>query len=323
MEIAFITRFTYASFHKQLRILFDALNKIGVKWYLYDPDLTLHMAKKEVDAVVMWESLNYLKHKKFLSYDNIPFKAPKSYLFYVSDTDRIGIKLAQLILENEFDSIITPSTWSAKGFNYYGIDTKVVPHAFALEKRSNESGKENRGNTVMAFAFHSPLRKGLAFTYSAIYENKDKIERFYNLTRFPMHIPQEVKYDGISDEELSKVYSKTHYLLHPVFGGAFEISILECLALGCTPIVPSKGAWMDFVRPEDAILIESSVDARNWHQIDDLHFGLMVHPSYPDLVEKLHKALEKPFYNNHASYYQETFSPVSIAQKFVKVLEKS
>jgi len=320
MEIAFITRFTYASFHKQLRILFDGLNKIGVKWYLYDPALELHMAKKEVDAVIMWESLNYLKHKKFLSYDNIPFKAPSSYLFYVSDTDRIGIKLAQLILENEFDGVITASTWSAKGFNYYGIDTKVVPHAFALNTRENNVDNENRSNTVMAFAFHSPLRKGLPFTYSAIYENKDKIERFYNLTAFPMHIPQEVKYDGVSDEELENIYSNTHYLLHPVFGGAFEITILECLALGCTPIVPSKGAWMDFVRPEDAILIDSTIDARNWHQIDDLHFGLMVHPSYPDLVEKLREALEKPFYNNHASYYRETYSPVSIAQKFVKAI---
>jgi len=116
------------------------------------------------------------------------------------------------------------------------------------------------------------------------------------------------------------VMKKGTHFFYPVRGGAFEIPVLEALALGLTVIIPDKGAWVDIpLNKDDVYWIKVDGLKRYWFD-NPYHVGNFVEPDVDDAYDKLNEALDNRKNVNSDEYLKE-YSPENIAKQFMDIIK--
>jgi len=317
----------HSSFLSQLDLLVNEFNKNGVKTYVIPNDTPKDEVIKQYNKIKPDAVLLYT----FFSLNNIPpFRHSKLYGFEVSDTDRLGDGVIQKINDLEFDGIITPSRWSASGF--HDVDTKVhiIPHAInpKLEQaRIVYNIFDNDYNTFWIYAPHSKERKGLDIVEQTLphvlnYNAIARVSQFYYNEMIKHGIYAYPLTDEFDDLSYYSYMARCSHFFYPVRGGAFEIPVLEALALGMNVAIPEEGAWTDIpLDHNDVVWIKINGRKRYWFG-NHIHVGNFINIEINDALEALFKLLD--FNTRIDKYkYREYYSVDNVAKMYIDTMFKS
>ena len=334
MKFLFFANNPDVSFGKQVVLLENQLIKLGHRVIHIDHN-TIPELKKIViqnyqpDVVVVWTFFHDIGHPT-MSIKELPEKRDFFLIgFEVSDTTRLSQKAIDMVNELNPDILLTPSKWSKEGFKGVKVPVEVLPHAIDPLIKTKTNSKiydlENNRKKVYVFASHSPVRKGLdivlkvipeiceKYEITVIYKTWNVPERLNCKTYYSIgHVPAHIHYSIMN-------YS-THFF-YPVRGGAFEIPVLEMLALGKTVIIPEKGAWTDIpLDRNDVYWIKVKGLKRYWWD-NPYHVGEFVEPDTEDAKEKLEEALKNPLTVDGEKYFKH-YSPENITKMFLSFIRK-
>jgi glycosyltransferase involved in cell wall biosynthesis len=342
MRFLFFANRPDISFGKQAQILINALRNMGHE--VLDVDHGVHPKVKlkayesfQPDVIVVWTFFHDIGHPT-MAISEMP--KPRKYFligFEVSDTTRLSDKAISMVNELAPDVLVTPSTWSARGFHDTSVPIVVIPHAIdpqLFEAVKNYSklyypSLDYSLPRVFVYANHSFSRKGWDIALSVLQEVCGSRANFNVMLKTWQYFDRSV-YDIACRKLLlsGHVSSALHYasmnqathFFYPVRGGAFEIPVLEMLALGKTVIIPEQGAWTDIpLSRDDVYWIKVSSFKRYWFD-NPYHVGDFVEPDRDDAERKLLSALEGPL-SIDVKKYHEAYSPQAIAEKFVELIK--
>jgi len=346
MKILFITNRPDISFGLQAQILEKALTELGNE--IKDIDHTAPLRTKvnllqsfKPDVVVIWTYFNDIGHPTITIEEfRAMTKGERNFMligFEVSDTDRLSQKAIEMTNEYEFDLLLTPSEWSAQGFIGVNAPVVVLPHAlsyyfyepsrkYKLHIPSIENGNKN----VYIYAQHSFDRKGTDIAIYGVNEEWKKRQDFNVIVKTmqagktimdEIKPPKYVMRGFVSEAFHYSIFKKANVFFYPVRGGAFEIPVLEALALGLTVIIPEKGAWVDIpLNKDDVYWIKVDGLKKYWFD-NSYHIGNFIEPNKDDALDKLDEALNNPK-NVNVNEYLKEYSPKNIASQFLELIKK-
>jgi len=345
MKIMFISNRPDISFGLQSKILEDELRNMGHD--VLDIDHTSSTKIKidkfstfKPDVLVIWTFFHDVGHPT-ITVDEFRQMVGTNRDFFligfeVSDTDRLSDKAISMVNELNPDVLVTPSRWSANGFHDVNIPIVILPHAldpYILEKKDKYRLSfpllEGKDKHVYIYAQHSLDRKGTDISLNVVNKLYEKRQDFNLIIK-----SLSMTYKGITEFKPDKyilrgfvsrfmhyaVMKKGTHFFYPVRGGAFEIPVLEALALGLTVIIPDKGAWVDIpLNKDDVYWIKVDGLKRYWFD-NPYHVGNFVEPDVDDAYDKLNEALDNRKNVNSDEYLKE-YSPENIAKQFVDIIK--
>jgi glycosyltransferase involved in cell wall biosynthesis len=120
------------------------------------------------------------------------------------------------------------------------------------------------------------------------------------------------------DFHYQNMNQSTHFF-YPARGGAFEITVLEMLAMGKTVVIPEQGAWSEIpLSRDDVYWIKVNGLKRYWFD-NSHHVGEFVEPDRYDALRQFDMSLKDPIRVNMKEY-QDVYSPQAIAQRLVQLV---
>ncbi len=131
----------------------------------------------------------------------------------------------------------------------------------------------------------------------------------------------------LTDPDYYSLFAGCDILFYPVRGGAFEIPVIEALALGLDVVVTEKGAWSEWVLDErDVYLIKVAKKVKLWYT-NQFHVCYFLDPDSEDAYQKLVMALanwsldkKKENLENRAILYRERYNYLNIAKEWEKLV---
>ena len=241
--------------------------------------------------------------------------------FCIQDPADFGGSFSANIMENEpLLSIMTPSRWSAVGFERLGIPKEritIIPHGFdpTVFRPDDNQRRVNRYNigikedeivffsmgnfrAVKGLNFLLPAFAKLAASNSKVrlilkgqdrlYGSKELVlKQLANLPNAESKLIQErLIYYGqdMTDQYLATLYRVADVYVAPYIGEGFAMPVLEAAASGLPIICTKGGPTDDFTRPSYALRIDSTL-----HRIDK---GLILWPNLDHLIELMSRAAQ-------------------------------
>lgn len=185
------------------------------------------------------------------------------------------------------DAIVTPSKWTAEVYKKSGINPSkifVAPNGYDPNIFYNKDVRDTNIKTFL-FVGCNQFRKGIDILLKAwisgtkhedsaqliikdspqIYGNtslqQDIININYKTKCAPIHYIDSI----LSDAEMSGLYNKATYIVHPYRGEGFGMHLLEASKCGAIPIVTSGGPSDEFL--DSSIRISTGKRIVNMYEI--------------------------------------------------------
>ena len=328
MRVALIRDFKDTSFGRQARLLERGLKELGHEVTPFDKN----KASKDDLPPGFDDYIYYTVFNTTLFWKGIP-RYGKNIVFEVSDTDALSQLALYFFRQQPVDKIVVPSYWAKQGFFAFGIPIPqliyVIPHALNPDM-FHYPPKEMPHPCVLAILPHSWERKGGDIVVKVFRELMKSGYRFYPLVLVSNLFDERVK--GINavlaplpDPGYYSLFAGCDILFYPVRGGAFEIPVIEALALGLDVVVTEKGAWSEWVlNPNDVYWIKVARKVKLWYT-NQFHVGYFLDPDPEDAYRQLVTALanwslekKKENLKNRALLYRERYNYLRIAEEWEK-----
>jgi len=324
MRVVLVRDFNDNSFKRQAVLLERGLKELG--------HLIVSFDKNKVSKSSLPPGFDdYIYYTIFntqLFWRGVP-RYGKNIVFEVSDTDTLSQLALHFFKHQPVDEIIVPSNWAKQGFRSVPQRIHVIPHALNPDM-FHYSPKEMPHPCVLALLPHSWERKGGDVVVKVFRELKDSGYRFYPLILISNL--QEPSIKGLNavkvplpDPEYYSIFAGCDILFYPVRGGAFEIPVIEALALGLDVVVTEKGAWSEWVLdPSHVYWIKAPKKVKLWYT-NPFHIGNFLDPDPEDAYRQLVTALanwslekKKENLENRAILYRERYSYLNVAKQWEK-----
>jgi len=328
MRIVLVRDFKDTSFGRQARLLEKGLKELGHKIISFDKD----KASKTNLPSGFDDYIYYTVFDTILFWKGIP-RYGKNIVFEVSDTDALSHLALYFFKYQPVNEIVVPSNWAKQGFFTLGVivpqSIHVIPHALNPDM-FHYPPKEMPHPCVLAILPHSWERKGGDIVVKVFRELMKSGYRFYPLVLVSNLFDERIK--GINvvqvplpDPDYYSLFAGCDILFYPVRGGAFEIPVIEALALGLDVVVTEKGAWSEWIlSPSDVYWIKVAKKVRLWYT-NPYHVGYFLDPDPEDAYQKLVTALanwsldkKKENLENRAVLYRERYNYLRIAEEWEK-----
>jgi len=328
MKVALIRDFHNSSFGRQSKLLERGLKELGHQVVSFDKD----KATKTNLPPGFDDYVYYTVFNTNLFWNGIP-NYGKNIVFEVSDTDTLSHLAVNFFKYHPVNAIVVPSNWAKQGFFSLGISVPqpihVIPHALNPDMFYYPP-KEMPHPCILALLPHSWERKGGDVVVNVFRKLLDSGYRFYPLILISNLSEPRIK--GINavkvplpDPEYYSIFAGCDILFYPVRGGAFEIPVIEALALGLDVVVTEKGAWSEWVLdPNHVYWIKAPKKVRLWYT-NPFHVGYFLDPDPEDAYQKLVTALanwsldkKKENLENRAVLYRERYNYLRITEEWEK-----
>ena len=328
MMIALIRDFNQSSFGKQSELLEKGLKELGHEVNSFDKNKT---TKANLPSGFD-DYIYYTIFDTVLFWKGIPHYG-KNIVFEVSDTDAISYTALYFFRQQPVDKVVVPSDWAKQGFYTLGIKIPqpihVIPHALNPDIFIY-SPREMPHPCVLAILPHSWDRKGGDIVVKVFRELMNSGYRFYPVILVSNMLEERIKgmnaiKTPLPDPEFYSIFSGCDILFYPVRGGAFEIPVIEALALGLDVVVTEKGAWSEWIIDNnDVYWIKVAKKIKLWYT-NPFHVGYFIDPDPEDAYRKLVTALanwsfdkKKENLENRAILYRERYNYLRIAEEWEK-----
>ncbi|MEM0142668.1 MAG: hypothetical protein QXL94_01740 [Candidatus Parvarchaeum sp.] len=249
-----------------------------------------------------------------------------AYLWGIADNDKFNEDYIARLKKTDYKAFIVPSEFVAKVFGVprttvikLGLLDDIIP---ALKK------KVSKRYTFYLNASHSWQRRGMDLAIKALDEVYASGKSFSAVLHLWDRNEIEVKrpwlriVDGVLPaEEHYKLMSQSEFLLHPARGGAYEIPILEALALGVTPIIPNVKPFNEIPLSSDDVYYIKWRGNKELYWHNQWHTGLMYSYELTDVVEAINIALVGKAKEIDREKYLEGYSREKKLEEWLKVLE--
>jgi len=328
MRIVLVRDFSENSFGRQAILLERGLKELGHNVISFDKNKTT-----KTDLPSGFD--NYIYYTIFnttLFWKGIP-NYGKNIVFEVSDTDALSHLALYFFRQQPVDKVVVPSNWAKRGFYTLGIPVSqpiyVIPHALSPEIFIYPP-KEMPHPCVLAILPHSWERKGGDIVVKVFRELMNSGYHFYPLIFVSNMLEERIRGMNViktplPDPEYYSLFAGCDILFYPVRGGAFEIPIIEALALGLDVVVTEKGAWSEWVLdPNDAYWIKVAKKVRLWYT-NPYHVGYFLDPDAEDAYHQLVIALanwslekKKENLENRAVLYRERYNYLNVTKEWEK-----
>jgi len=328
MRIALVRDFNENSFGRQARLLERGLKELGHEVTSFDKNKT---SKPNLPSGFD-DYIYYTIFNTKLFWRGIPDYG-KNIVFEVSDTDSLSQLALLFFRQQPVDEVVVPSNWAKHSFYTskppIPQPVHVIPHSLNPDMFYYPP-KIFPHPCVLAILPHSWERKGGDIVVKVFRELMDSGYRFFPLILVSNLSEPRIK--GINtikvplpDSEYYSIFSGCDILFYPVRGGAFEIPVIEALALGLDVVVTEKGAWSEWVlNPNDVYWIKVAKKVRLWYT-NLFHIGYFLDPDPEDAYQKLVTALanwspdkKKENLKNRAVLYRERYNYLNIAKEWEK-----
>jgi glycosyltransferase involved in cell wall biosynthesis len=246
----------------------------------------------------------------------------------IADTDEFNEEIVEKLRGVDYKYFVTPSKYVGEVF---GLDrTEVIPH-FLLDGVDKVAKQKRKQNTVPTFyinASHTWQRRGLDLSFRSLKALAEKGKKFKAVIRVwdanDIQVNEdwcEVVSGYLPYEKHLKLLHNSDYFLHPVRGGAFEMSILEALALGVTPIITDAPPFNEVpLRREDYVGIP--VEKKDYVWRNQWHTGKMWMPELSDVEKVVASVLEGEPLKIDTGKYFEYYNKTRVAKMFLDLIHK-
>ena len=330
MRIALIRDYNENSFKKQAVLLERGLKELGHEVTCFDKNKT---SKSDLPSGFD-DYIYYTVFNTQLFWRGIP-RYGKNIVFEVSDTDALSYLALYFFRNQPVDKIVVPSQWSKQGFFTLGLRIPqpiiVIPHALNHDM-FYYSPKEIPHPCVLAILPHSWDRKGGDIVVEVFRKLMNSGYHFYPLILVSNMLEEKIRgmnavKTPLTDPDYYSLFAGCDILFYPVRGGAFEIPIIEALALGLDVVVTERGAWSEWVLDtNDVYWIKVAKKVKLWYT-NLFHVGYFLDPDPEDAYQKLVTALanwsldkKKENLENRAILYRERYSYLNVAKQWEKLV---
>ena len=330
MRIALIRDYNENSFKKQAVLLERGLKELGHEVTCFDKNKT---SKSDLPSGFD-DYIYYTVFNTQLFWRGIP-RYGKNIVFEVSDTDALSYLALYFLRNQPVDKIVVPSQWSKQGFFTLGLRIPqpiiVIPHALNHDM-FYYSPKEIPHPCVLAILPHSWDRKGGDIVVEVFRKLMNSGYHFYPLILVSNMLEEKIRgmnaiKTPLTDPDYYSLFAGCDILFYPVRGGAFEIPIIEALALGLDVVVTERGAWSEWVLDtNDVYWIKVAKKVKLWYT-NLFHVGYFLDPDPEDAYQKLVTALanwsldkKKENLENRAILYRERYNYLEIAKQWEKLV---
>ncbi|ACB37277.1 glycosyltransferase [Betalipothrixvirus uzonense] len=330
MKIALVRDFIDTSFGRQGKLLEKGLKELGHEVIPFDKNKT----RKEDLPPGFNDYIYYTIYNTQLFWKGISHHG-KNIVFEVADTDAVSHTALYFFRQQPVDEIVVPSQWSKNAFYTLKLPIPqpiyVIPHALNPDMFSYPP-KEMPHPCVLAILPHSWDRKGGDVVVKVFQELMKAGYHFYPLILVSNMLEPRLRglnaiKTPLPDPDYYSIFAGCDILFYPVRGGAFEIPVIEALALGLDVVVTEKGAWSEWVlSEEDAYWIKVGRKVKLWYT-NPFHVGYFLDPDTEDAYQKLVIALanwsldkKKENLENRAVLYRERYSYLNMAKEWEKIL---
>jgi len=328
MKVALVRDFYSSSFGRQSRLLEKGLKELGHDVVSFDK---YKVSKSDLPSGFD-DYIYYTIFNTNLFWNGVP-NYGKNIVFEVSDTDALSPFALYFFKYQPVNEIVVPSNWAKQGF--YALDVTVpqpihvIPHALNPDMFYYPP-KEMPHPCVLAVLPHSWERKGGDIVVYVFRKLLDSGYRFYPIILDGSVLRPPIKgvhiiHTPLPDPDYYSIFAGCDVLFYPVRGGAFEIPVIEALALGLDVVVTEKGAWSEWVlSPSDVYWVKAPKKVRLWYT-NPYHIGYFLDPDPEDAYQKLVTALanwsldkKKENLENRAVLYRERYSYLRVAEEWEK-----
>ena len=322
MRVLLVRDFTDTSFGRQAKLLERGLKELGHEVTPMEKSST---KREDIPPGYDWY-IYYTIYGTHLFWKGIP-DYNRNIVFEVADTDAVSHMVSWFFKTQPVDTIVVPSKFSRDAFftlnNPPPQPIRIIPHA--LNPVMFEVKPANFPHPcVLALLPHSWERKGGDVVLDVFEKLKREGTRFFSLiltareirgfNRVPTPLP---------DPEYYSIFAGCDILFYPVRGGAFEIPVIEALALGLDVVVTGQGAWMEWVlSPDDVYPIRVRGKVRLWYS-NPFHVGFFFDPDPVNALVKLKEALtnwypekKKENLEVRALKYRERYHYLEVAKEW-------
>ena len=327
MKIALVRDFIDSSFGRQGKLLERGLKELGHEVTPFEKNKTT----KETLPPGFQDYIYYTVFNTQLFWKGIP-KHGKNVVFEVSDTDTLSHTALYFFNHQPVDQIVVPSVWTKNAFFTLGLKVpqsiEVIPHALNPDMFSYQP-KELPHPCVLAVLPHSWERKGGDVVIKVFQELMRSEYHFYHIITIQSMLESRLRgFNAVKtplpDPDYYSLFAGCDILFYPVRGGAFEIPVIEALALGLDVVVTDKGAWSEYIEREDAYWIKVARKVKIWYT-NPFHVGYFLDPDPEDAYQQLVTALanwspekKKENLENRAVLYREKYNYLNIAREWEK-----
>jgi hypothetical protein len=328
MKIALVRSFDESSFERQAILLERGLKELGHEVVDFDKTKT----SKSNLPPGFDDYIYYTIFNTQLFWNGIP-NYGKNIVFEVSDTDALSNLALYFFKYQPVNEVVVPSNWAKQGFFALGVSIPqpiyVIPHALNPDMFYYPP-KEMPHPCVLAILPHSWERKGGDIVVKVFRDLMKSGYRFYPLILTSNILEPRVRKINLvqvplPDPEYYSIFAGCDILFYPVRGGAFEIPVIEALALGLDVVVTEKGAWSEWVLDERHVYwIKVAKKVKLWYT-NPYHVGYFLDPDPEDAYQKLVSALanwslekKKEDLENRAILYRERYNYLEIAKQWEK-----
>ena len=248
-------------------------------------------------------------------------------LFGVADTDSFNQEYLQKLRETPYKNFVVSSEY-AKGI--FGLkNTKVVGNVIPYFAETYSKEIKKKVNDVPVFyinASHSWHRRGTDIAIKALDEIAKSGYKFRAILRVwnPADIDVERKWlkvvsGFLTEKEHYDYIAKSDYFLHPVRGGNFEISILEAIIFGSTPIITDAPPFNEVpINRKDVYYISSVHTVTGWQNL--WHTGQMWEVDVNNTVNVIERALSKGTIKVDPEPYYKKYGRETIAGQLAEII---
>jgi len=278
-------------------------------------------------------------------------------LIGIDTTDSDRISKNAVIVANNFDLIIVPSTWAKESYKKSRVKTRieVIPHGVSdiyfkcnvhikneKLKKILELKRKRKYIYILFFLLHSGYRKGADLVFKSMIKVQHKYKdvvlvvkrgdlvdpHMYNLRKLRC-----IEIAGwISEEDLVALYDMCDIVLCPSRGGGFELNALEALARGKPVIVPHDGCFLDYIdlcipvriskRP--IVLVGNNVHVGRGHEVDldDFTEKIMDTIEAAKSTSPDSRVVQENIFSKYQKIIKKKYSWKVVCEKLRRVLER-
>ncbi len=250
-------------------------------------------------------------------------------LLGIADTDAFNSEYLEKLRSTPYKNFVVPTEF-IRGI--FGVPrTKVVPHAISssLETFSRNRPTITEEHKIPKFyinASHSWHRRGTDIAIKALDEVAKDGYEFEAVLRIWNAGDVQVKRKWLkivsgflADDVHYKYLSGADYYLHPVRGGSFEISILEALVLGVTPIITDAPPFNEVpLKRDDVYYISPVHKVTAWQNL--WHTGQMWEVDVNNTAVVIEKAFERGKREIDVESYYKKYGVDVISRQLAEII---